>query len=83
VIKATALTKAFELERVLLDDGNVEQLFNGDSVSSSLLQTLASSSSGRMVSQGEPLLTSLLDGNELFRWLVEVTLLLTPNTLQP
>jgi len=72
VIKATALTKAFELERVLLDDGNVERFFNGDRPCSALDQHLGAV--GRnMVTAGDPMLTQLLDGNELVRWLVNVS----------
>ena len=70
VIKATALTKAFELERMLLDDGNVERFFNGDGACSALEPAALSRGA---VLRGDPQLTQLLDGNELARWLVNVS----------
>ena len=70
VTKATALTKAFELERILLDDGNVERFFNGDGAVSALTQALSGGKINRGLLTTEPTVMQLLEGNELFRWLV-------------
>lgn len=70
VVKATALTKAFELERMLLDDTNVERLFNCDAALSSLSTALGGAPS-RPVQPSDAIAMSLLDGNELFRWMVD------------
>jgi len=69
VVKATALTKAFELERLLLDESNVERLFNNDNTTTSLATQLHAGKPQNSASRVE--VASFTESNELFRWIAE------------
>ena len=70
VVKATALTKAFQLERTLHDDSNIERLFNCDTATVSLQSVLKPGFTQNLLNDSR--VTAIAETNELFRWLLQV-----------
>ena len=62
--------KAFELERMLLDDASVERLFNSDTATA-LHTVMSGGMTTRPLPQADHI--TLMETNELLRWLVNVS----------